>query len=50
MTDYPSFVKGKLTEMIRKMAAEPKLFVKNPNADFTRTRKLAFETMMNLML
>jgi len=50
MTDYPSFVKGKLTEMIRKMAAEPKLFVKNPNADFTRTRKLAFETVMNLML
>jgi len=50
MNDYPSFVKGKLTEIIRKMAAEPKLFVINPNSDFTRTRKLAFETVMNLML
>ncbi len=50
MTDYPSFVKVKLTEIIRKMAAEPKLFVKNPNADFTRNRKLSFEMVMNLML
>ncbi len=50
MNDYPRFVKNKLTELIREMAAEPKLFVKNPNADFTRTRKLAFETVMNLML
>jgi len=50
MTDYPSFVKGKLTEIISKMAAEPKLFVKNPNVDFTRKRKLSFETVMNLTL
>jgi hypothetical protein len=50
MTDYPRFVKGKLTEIISKMAAEPKLFVKNPNADFTRNRKLSFETVINLML
>lgn len=50
MTGYPSFIKDKLTKIIRDMAAEPKLFVKNPNADFTRTRKLAFETVMNLML
>ena len=32
------------------MAAEPKFFVKNPNADFTRKRKLSFETVVNLML
>ena len=50
MTDYPSFVKGKLTEIISKMVSEPKLFVKNPNADFTRNRKLSFKTVMNLML
>ena len=50
MIDYPRFVKGKLTEIISKMAAEPKLFVKNPKADFTRKRKLSFETVMNLIL
>lgn len=50
MTDYPSFVKGKLIEIIRKMALEPKPFVKNPNVDFTRKRKLSFETVMNLIL
>jgi Transposase DDE domain len=50
MIDYPSLVKGKLTGIISKMAAEPKLFVKNPNVDFTRKRKLSFETVMNLIL
>lgn len=50
MIDYPKYVKGKLTEIISKMTAEPKLFVKNPNANFTRKRKLSFETVMNLML
>jgi hypothetical protein len=50
MTNYPSFIKGKLLYIISKMAAEPKLFVKNPNVDFTRNRKLSFETVMRLML
>jgi len=50
MTNYPSFVKGKLTEIIGNMATESKKFVKNPNTDFTRKRKLSFETVMNLML
>ena len=50
MIDYPKFVKDTLSEIISKMATEPKLFVKNPNADFTRKRKLSFETVMNLML
>jgi len=50
MTDYPRFVKGKLIEIISKMAAEPKRFFKNQNADFTRSRKLSFKTVMNLML
>lgn len=50
MVDYPDFVKGKLTRIISEMAAKPKLFVKNPNVDFTRKRKLSFETVMNLTL
>ena len=50
MTEYPSFVKGKLYKIINKMAAEPNLYVKNPSVDFTRNRKLSFETVMNLML
>lgn len=50
MIDYPSLVKSKLTEIIRKMATEPKLFVKNPNVDFTRKRKLSFETVVNVTL
>lgn len=50
MIDYPKFVKEKLSKIISKMAEEPKLFVKNPNTDFTRNRKLSFETVVNLML
>lgn len=50
MTDYPSFVKGKLLKIINEMATEPSSFVKNPNVDFTRNRKLSFETVMRLML
>lgn len=50
MTNYPSFVKGKLIETISKMAKEPKSFVKNPNKDFTRNRKLSLNTVMKLML
>ena len=50
MTDYPRVVKEKLTEIISKMVAEPKAFVKNPNVYFTRNRKLSFETVISLML
>jgi len=50
MTEYPSFVKGKLYKIINKMAAEPNLYVKNPSTDFTRNRKLSFKTVMNLIL
>jgi len=46
MADYSRFVKEKLIEMITKMAAEPKSFVKNPNVDFTRNRKLSCETVI----
>lgn len=50
MVDYPKFVKETLSEIIRQMATDVKSFVKNPNADFIRNRKLSFETVMNLML
>jgi len=32
------------------MSASPALYVKNPDKDFTRTRKLPFETMMKLLI
>lgn len=50
MTDYPSFIKEKLNEIISKMATEPNHFVKNPDVDFTRNRKLTFKSIMELML
>lgn len=50
MTNYPSFVKGKLNEIISKMATDLNSFVKNPSVDFTRNRKLPFKTIIELML
>jgi hypothetical protein len=32
------------------MSASPELFVRNPGKDFTRNRKLPFETMMHLLI
>lgn len=50
MIDYPKYVKSTLSKLIDKMATEPKLYVNNPTTDFTRKRKLSFETVMYLML
>lgn len=50
MTNYPTYVKDKLTAIIKEMAASPELFVKNPGKDFTRERKLTFEYVINLLL
>lgn len=50
MNNYPDSVKGTLTSIITKMSASPALFVKNPEKDFTRNRKLPFETVMQLLL
>lgn len=50
MTHYPQLVKDKLSEIISRVAAEPKNFIKNPNTDFTRKRKLSCETVINLIL
>jgi len=43
-------IKGKLLSIIREMSASPGMFVKTPGRDFTRNRKLSFETMMRLLL
>lgn len=50
MKDYPNFTKETLTYLIMEMSASPALFVKDPERDFTRKRKLPFETMMQLLL
>jgi hypothetical protein len=50
MNDYPNSVKETLTSLINEMSASPSLFVKNPGIDFTRKRKLPFETVMQLLL
>lgn len=50
MNDYPQFLKEKLDSLIREMAEAPALFVKNPGRDFTRDRKLSFETVTKLIL
>lgn len=50
MSDYPCFVKEKLTSLIEEMSASPALFVENASTDFTRNRKLSFTTVMNLII
>ncbi len=50
MSDYPCFVKEKLTGLIEEMSASPALFVENASTDFTRNRKLSFTTVMNLII
>lgn len=50
MIDFSKLAKEKLTEIIGKIAVNPELFVKNPKTDFTRNRKLSFETVMQFML
>ena len=50
MNEYPNTVKEKLTSLINEMSASPALFVKSPDKDFTRDRKLPFDTVMHLLI
>ena len=50
MNEYPNAVKEILSSMIGEMSASPALFVKNPGKDFTRKRKLSFETVVQLII
>jgi hypothetical protein len=50
MADFPNSLKETLISLIRNMADSPALYVKNPDIDFTRDRKLPFETVMMLII
>lgn len=47
---FPETVKTALWDIIDKMSLSPSSFVKNPDCDFSRKRKLDFQTMMRLMI
>ena len=48
--NYPSQVKTFLWDTISDMAENPWLFARNPNADFTRKRKLDFENLLRFII
>lgn len=50
MNEYPNYIKNKLTKIIKEMSGTPENSVKNPSKDFTRNRKLSFESVINLLL
>lgn len=50
MNDYPELIKKKLTSIIKEMSSMPELFVKKPGKDFSRNRKLSFESIIQLLL
>lgn len=50
MVDYSVFVKDTLTSLIKEMSSSPELFVKQPGRDFTRNRKLTFESVVHILL
>lgn len=43
-------IKETLSSLIEEMSEYPELFVKNPGKDFTRTRKLPFDTVVQLLI
>lgn len=50
MNSYAISLKDKLTSLIREMSLAPALYVRNPETDFTRKKKLPFETVMHLLI
>jgi hypothetical protein len=50
MNEYANSLKETLTSLIREMSALPAPYVKNPERDFTRKKKLPFETVMQLLI
>lgn len=50
MSSYPKKVKDILWSDIRNMSKAPELFSKNPEADFTRHRKLNFEELLRFLI
>lgn len=50
MNEYPNIVKERLSSLIGEMSASRTPFVKEPDKDFTRNRKLPFETVVQLLI
>ncbi|MGL4992194.1 MAG: hypothetical protein ACRC57_13715 [Sarcina sp.] len=50
MENYPQYLKNKLKIIIKEMSKSSEKFVKNPLKDFTRNRKITFESLITLML
>ena len=50
MNEYPDIIKAKLASLISEMSSCSWFFVKNPGKDFTRNRKLSFETIVQLLI
>jgi hypothetical protein len=50
MSEYYNAVKEKLISIIMQMEKSTELFVKNPETDFTRNRKLPFTSVLELLI
>jgi hypothetical protein len=50
MNEYTISLKQTLTSLIREMSVAPAPYAKNPEKDFTRKKKLPFETVMQLLM
>ena len=50
MGQYAKQLKNKLLKIIRQMADDPSQWVRNPDKDFIRKRKLDFKKMMHLII
>jgi len=48
MDEYANSLKRRLTSLIKEMSARPSPYVKKPGKNFTRKKKLPFETVMQL--
>jgi len=50
MLKFAHKIKYKLNSIISQMSKNTEQFVKNPNTDFTRNRKLSFSTTLKILL
>ena len=50
MKDYPGQIKERLLSLIDEVSQMRSLFVKNPDKDFTRHRKLPFDTIIKFLI
>jgi hypothetical protein len=50
MSSYANLVKSKLMAVIKDLEQIKDQFVEQPGEDFTRKRKLSFQTLITLML